>query len=109
MREVHDISPSKIFPQIIHFMKIARSGWRQKIEDLSHDDIQFIMQAYGEAAARAREAGFDGVELHMAHAYTLASFLSGRNQRTDEYGGSLENRLRFAESGRRARARKSRR
>lgn len=95
VREVHAISPSKIFPQIIHFMKIARSGWRQKIEDLSHEDIQFIIQAYGDAAARAREAGFDGVELHMAHAYTLASFLSGRNQRTDEYGGSLENRLRL--------------
>src|SRR5438132_4422263 len=65
VREVHAISPSKIFPQIIHFMKIARSGWRQKIEDLSRDDIQFIIQAYGDAAARAREAGFDGVELHM--------------------------------------------
>jgi len=95
VKKVHDCSPSKIFPQIIHFLKIARSGWRQKIEDLSHDDIRSIVIAYGDAAARAREAGFDGVELHMAHAYTLSSFLSARNGRKDEYGGSLENRMRI--------------
>jgi len=96
VKKVHDCSPSKIFPQIIHFMKIARSGWRQKIEDLTHDDINAIIIAYGDAAARAREAGFDGVELHMAHAYTLSSFLSARNGRKDEYGGSLENRMRLS-------------
>ena len=44
---------------------------------------------------RARECGFDGVELHMAHAYTLSSFLSRLNARRDAYGGSLENRLRL--------------
>src|SRR5882724_5889660 len=94
VKKVHDCSPSKIFPQIIHFLKIARSGWRQKIEDLSHEDIKAIVIAYGDAAARAREAGFDGVELHMAHAYTLSSFLSRMNRRRDEWGGSLDNRLR---------------
>lgn len=94
-RRVHDSGPSKVVPQIIHFLKIARSGWRQKIEDLSHDDIRLIIQRYGEAAARARECGFDGVEMHMAHAYTMSSFLSKRNKRPDEFGGkSLENRLR---------------
>lgn len=93
-REIHDTSPSRVAPQIIHFLKIARSGWRQKIKDLSKEDIAFIIEAYGAAAGRARQAGFDGVELHMAHAYTLSSFLSLRNTRNDEYGRSLENRMR---------------
>jgi 2,4-dienoyl-CoA reductase-like NADH-dependent reductase (Old Yellow Enzyme family) len=93
--KVHDAGPSKVVPQIIHFLKIARSGWRQKIEDLSKEDIQLVIDQYGQAGVRARECGFDGVELHMAHAYTLSSFLSKRNKRADEYGGkSLENRLR---------------
>jgi len=94
-REIHNISPSKVVPQIIHFLKIAKSGWRQKIKDLSHEEIRFIIEAYGAAAGRARKAGFDGVELHMAHAYTLSSFLSLRNARNDEYGRSLENRMRL--------------
>ena len=48
-----------------------------------------------DAARRAREAGFDGVELHYAHAYTMASFLSARNNRTDGYGGTREHRVRL--------------
>lgn len=50
---------------------------------------------FSAAAARAKHAGFDGVELHFAHAYTMASFLSPTNTREDGYGGSLENRLRL--------------
>jgi 2,4-dienoyl-CoA reductase-like NADH-dependent reductase (Old Yellow Enzyme family) len=93
---VHDAGPSKVVPQIIHFLKIARSGWRQKIEDLSIPDIESIIEQFGRAALRARESGFDGVELHMAHAYTLSSFLSKRNKRPDIFGGkSLDNRLRL--------------
>jgi 2,4-dienoyl-CoA reductase-like NADH-dependent reductase (Old Yellow Enzyme family) len=94
-KAIHDSSPSKVVPQIIHFLKVARSGWRQKIKDLTHEEIRFIIEAYGAAAGRARQAGFDGVELHMAHAYTVSSFLSLRNQRNDEYGRSLENRMRL--------------
>lgn len=94
-KEVHDTSPSKIVPQIIHFLKIARSGWRQMVKDLTKEDIRGIVEAYGRGAQRARQAGYDGVELHMAHAYTLSSFLSLRNKRPDEYGGSLENRMRI--------------
>lgn len=93
-RKMHAISPSKVAPQIIHFLKISRSGWRQKVSDLSIDDIQQIVREYSQAALRARECGFDAVELHMAHAYTLSSFLSRLNARRDDYGGSLENRLR---------------
>jgi 2,4-dienoyl-CoA reductase-like NADH-dependent reductase (Old Yellow Enzyme family) len=94
-REVHTISPSKIVPQIIHFLKIARSGWRQRISDLSKEEISAIVENYGAAARRAREADFDGVELHMAHAYTMSSFLSRMNKRADEYGKTLENRMRL--------------
>jgi len=92
---IHDTSPSRVVPQIIHFLKIARSGWRQKVEDLSREEIAGVVLAYGRAAGRARAAGYDGVELHMAHAYTQSSFLSRRNGRRDEYGGSLENRMRL--------------
>jgi len=90
------VSPTRTAAQIIHFLKIARSGWRQKVTDLSLEEIDRIVEDYGEAAARVRDAGFDAVELHMAHAYTLSSFLSRYNTRHDEYGGrSLENRLRL--------------
>ena len=50
---------------------------------------------FANAAVRAREAGFDGVELHYAHAYTMASFLSARNTREDGYGGDLTGRARL--------------
>ena len=50
---------------------------------------------FAEAARRAREAGFDGVELHYAHAYTMASFLSRMNRRTDGYGGARPERARL--------------
>lgn len=93
---IHDASPSKVAPQIIHFLKISRTGWRQKIEDLSREEIKEIVDLFGTAAGRAVEAGFDGVELHMAHAYTLSSFLSRLNKRRDEYGGqTLESRMRL--------------
>jgi len=94
-KSIHDSSPCKVVPQIIHFLKVARSGWRQKIKDLSIADIHAIIDYYGSAAERSRRAGFDGVELHMAHAYTVSSFLSMRNMRNDEYGRSLENRMRL--------------
>lgn len=70
-------------------------GWRQQIEDLSEAEILALPALFADACRRAREAGFDGVELHFAHAYTMASFLSRRNRRTDAFGGSLENRVRL--------------
>jgi 2,4-dienoyl-CoA reductase-like NADH-dependent reductase (Old Yellow Enzyme family) len=94
-KRCHDAGPGRVVPQIIHFLKISRSGWRQTVDMLTPEDIEDIVDAYGHAAVRARECGFDGVELHMAHAYTLSSFLSRLNPRRDAYGGTLENRLRL--------------
>jgi 2,4-dienoyl-CoA reductase-like NADH-dependent reductase (Old Yellow Enzyme family) len=70
-------------------------GYRQRIEDLDPAEIRQLPGWFAAAAGRARSAGFDGVELHFAHAYTLASFLSVTNGRSDAYGGSFENRLRL--------------
>jgi len=94
--KVHETSDSKLVPQIIHFLKVARTGWRQTADMLSLEEIDQIVEQFGDAVRRAREAGFDGAELHAAHAYTLSSFLSRVNPRTDEYGGqTLEGRLRL--------------
>ena len=71
-------------------------GGKPELHVVSHEDIQHLVQKYGEAAERARRAGFDGVELHAGHGYILSGFLSpAMNQRDDEYGGSVENRARF--------------
>lgn len=60
------------------------------------EDIRAITRAFGDAAGRAKAAGFDAVQLHGAHAYLLSQFLSPyTNRRDDDYGGSFENRLRF--------------
>ena len=65
-------------------------------QSMTLEEIQFVKEAYGQAALRARKAGFDMVELHGATGYLLAQFLSPRfNNRSDSYGGSLENRMRF--------------
>ena len=86
---------TRIGIQIMQFLKIARSGWRQKVEDFKKEDLPKIVQDHVDAAKRALTAGFDFIELHMAHAFVLASFLSRVNKRSDEYGGSFENRMRL--------------
>ena len=65
-------------------------------KELTKEDIQGIIEAFAAAAQRAQTAGFDGVQIHGAHGYLLSSFISPMlNQRTDEYGGSIENRARL--------------
>ncbi|HOD74417.1 MAG TPA: FAD-dependent oxidoreductase [Syntrophorhabdaceae bacterium] len=85
----------KVGIQLIHFLKVARSGWRQKVEDLKPEEIAVIPGQFASSAKRARAAGFDFVELHMAHFTTLASFLSLVNKRQDEYGGDFEGRVKL--------------
>jgi len=68
-------------------------GPHRSMED---DEICEVVEAFGDAAARARAAGFDAVQIHGAHAYLLSQFLSPfTNRREDEWGGPLENRLRL--------------
>jgi 2,4-dienoyl-CoA reductase-like NADH-dependent reductase (Old Yellow Enzyme family) len=74
-------------------------GYRERVWDTHLAHIRDLPRAlpglFAEAARRARDAGFDGVELHYAHAYTMASFLSRLNTRGDGYGGSREGRVRL--------------
>jgi 2,4-dienoyl-CoA reductase-like NADH-dependent reductase (Old Yellow Enzyme family) len=74
-------------------------GYRERIWDTHLPHIKMLPLVlpglFANAAGRAREAGFDGVELHYAHAYTMASFLSRLNVRRDGYGGSRANRVRL--------------
>ncbi len=64
--------------------------------ELTVDEIHELVNKFGQAAARAKLCGYDGVNVHAAHGYLLSSFVSAAtNQRTDEYGGSFENRIRF--------------
>lgn len=102
---------SKIFCQIYHAGKqkmpnvpgqaIAPSAIKDPLamnmpREITVDEIHEIVKAFGSAARRAKEAGFDGVEIHCAHGYLIAQFLSYFiNKRTDEYGGCFENRVRF--------------
>ncbi len=76
-----------------------RMGHRERVTDLHLPHIRelplTLPALFASAAGRAQEAGFDGVELHYAHAYTMASFLSRRNTRDDGYGGGREARVRL--------------
>lgn len=76
-----------------------RYGYRERVTDLHLPHVRdlpaVLPDLFAAAAGRAAEAGFDGVELHYAHAYTMASFLSATNTRDDGWGGDLESRLRL--------------
>lgn len=104
---------SKIFAQIYHagrqssslvnggMRPVAPSAipcpWLRELpRELTIPEIEQIVNDFGDCALRAKKAGFDGVEVHAAHGYLIAQFLSTYvNKRTDKYGGSLENRVRF--------------
>jgi 2,4-dienoyl-CoA reductase-like NADH-dependent reductase (Old Yellow Enzyme family) len=75
---------------------IDSPGYSLRPRELTLAEIEGIVSDFAAAARRLQKTGFDGVQLHGAHGYLLAQFLSPlRNQRTDDYGGSLENRARF--------------
>lgn len=74
---------------------VACSVTRERPRAMSEADIAMVVQAFDEAARRAREAGYDAVQVHAAHGYLLSSFLSRRtNRRRDAYGGTPEKRFR---------------
>ncbi|MBI4229811.1 MAG: NADH:flavin oxidoreductase [Planctomycetes bacterium] len=76
-----------------------RYGYRERVTDMHlphvRDLPKLLPDIFASAAERAGKAGFDGVELHYAHAYTMASFLSATNTRDDGYGGTRERRVRL--------------
>ena len=80
-------------------LESLRFGYRERVTDVHLPHVrelpQVLPRIFADAAHRARVAGFDGVELHYAHAYTMAGFLSALNDRDDGYGGPRENRVRL--------------
>jgi 2,4-dienoyl-CoA reductase-like NADH-dependent reductase (Old Yellow Enzyme family) len=80
-------------------LESLRQGYRERVTDMDLPHIRDLPKVlpdlFADAALRAKTAGFDGVELHYAHAYTMASFLSALNNRPDGYGGPRENRVRL--------------
>jgi len=90
------------FPRSIDRVPIAPSFLQSdpyfsgKHRAMTEDEIGEMVSAFGDAARRAREAGFDAVQIHAAHAYLLSQFLSPfTNRREDQWGGNLANRLRL--------------
>lgn len=80
-------------------LESLEQGYRERVTDVQLEHIaklpEVLPRLFADAAVRAQETGLDGVELHYAHAYTMASFLSATNNRQDGYGGSREARVRL--------------
>jgi 2,4-dienoyl-CoA reductase-like NADH-dependent reductase (Old Yellow Enzyme family) len=91
-KSTHDIEERTIFaPSSVPERSTGTSG-----KPMTKEEIDYIVGAFASAAKRARDSGFDGIEIHAAHTYLINQFLSPYyNRRTDQYGGSLENRMRF--------------
>jgi 2,4-dienoyl-CoA reductase-like NADH-dependent reductase (Old Yellow Enzyme family) len=94
-------APDELLDRVLDERELEslRYGYRERVTDVDLPHIRNLPEVlpgiFADAAVRAKEAGFDGVELHYAHAYTMASFLSARNDRQDGYGGPRENRVRL--------------
>lgn len=90
--ELKDILDDREYTQLSH-------GYREYVTDMSLPHIAelptVLPDLFAQAATRASKAGFDGIELHYAHAYTMASFLSAKNDRSDDYGGNREARVKL--------------
>ena len=93
--------PEDRLPEILtaRELEALRYGYRERVTDIHLEHVRELPATlpplFAAAAERARRVGFDGVELHYAHAYTMASFLSALNQRDDGYGGSRQGRIRL--------------
>jgi len=105
----------KIVPQLWHVGSLRKPGTepdpnvpgigpsglvmpgKKRCHEMNEDDIQDVIKAFADSASRAKEIGFDGVEVHGAHGYLLDQFFwEGLNERTDDWGGSIVKRTRFA-------------
>jgi 2,4-dienoyl-CoA reductase-like NADH-dependent reductase (Old Yellow Enzyme family) len=101
VREKLAALPDTDLPYVLNARELEdlERGYRERVTDLHLPHIRDLPQTlpplFADAAGRAMEAGFDGVELHYAHAYTMASFLSALNTRDDGYGGSRSHRVRL--------------
>jgi 2,4-dienoyl-CoA reductase-like NADH-dependent reductase (Old Yellow Enzyme family) len=100
LQGAHDAEPMLIDAVLTERQREALDyGYRERVTDTHLPWIRDLPRTlpglFAEAARRARDAGFDGVELHYAHAYTMASFLSRLNTRDDGYGGEREQRVRL--------------
>jgi 2,4-dienoyl-CoA reductase-like NADH-dependent reductase (Old Yellow Enzyme family)/thioredoxin reductase len=110
-KRIHTIG-SRIFAQIYHAGRqtshhvigcqpvapspIPCPAMQEMPRELAAQEIEDIMEKFGDCARRAQDAGFDGIEIHGGHGYLIAQFMSPyANKRTDDYGGNLENRMRF--------------
>lgn len=90
------IGPSAVKPVGEQLEIYGGQGKFPPPREMTREDIESVVRSFAEAAGRARDAGFDGVEVHGANGYVLDQFLTDyTNQRTDEYGGSTENRVRL--------------
>jgi dimethylglycine catabolism A len=101
VRELLKAAPEELMEKVLdeRELEALRFGYRERVTDTHLPHIRELPEVlpdiFADAARRARQAGFDGVELHYAHAYTMASFLSARNTREDGYGGGREGRVRL--------------
>lgn len=88
------IAPSAVeYSMFMH----GKHSFKSKARELSREEIKRIVELFGDAAGRAKDCGFDVVEINAAHGWLFSQFLSpNTNKRNDDYGGSFENRIRFA-------------
>jgi 2,4-dienoyl-CoA reductase (NADPH2) len=90
---LNDLAPGEIAALTAPY---TRPGARLALHEMTKAEIAQLVERFADAADRARRAGFDAIEIHGAHGYLISSFLSpASNRRSDEYGGSLENRARL--------------
>jgi len=91
-----DMMASLTPEEMASFISASRPAGKPKVRVMAHEDIAQMVAWFSAAARRAKAAGMDGIELHAAHSYIIAGFLSPYyNTRDDEYGGGLENRARL--------------